>query len=165
MLVHQCMTPDPFVVSSHEPVNRIAELIRRRGIKQVPVVDIHNHLVGIVTDRDIRSAVAAVGAEDIDLLAGDIMSTDLVTIAPYEELSDAARLLCRHEFGALPVVVGERVVGILTVRDLLRRMVDLLEKEKAESDQFRPTSNMAGTAFKSTLAMPGRISPRKELQT
>ncbi|MBK8270932.1 MAG: CBS domain-containing protein [Planctomycetes bacterium] len=114
-------------------------MIRQRGIKQVPVVDRRNRLVGIVTDRDIRSAVAAIRDEDDELTAADIMSTELITIAPFEGLSQAARILEQHEFGALPVVIGERIVGILSVRDLLRRMIDLLERDKSEVNLCQET--------------------------
>jgi CBS domain-containing membrane protein len=55
------------------------------------------------------------------------MSTELVTIAPGAELAEAAHLLYEHRFGALPVVIGEQVVGMITTRDLLRRLIELLE--------------------------------------
>lgn len=126
MLVEEVMTPDPFVVDTYEPIARIAELIRRHRIHQVPVIDEHNRIVGIVTDRDIRSAASA-NADTAGLLARDVMTTDVVSVAPTQPLADAVRILCEHRFGSLPVVVGERIVGILSTRDLLRRLLVFLE--------------------------------------
>jgi CBS domain-containing protein len=54
MLVNDYMTPEPLLVGTDEPLERIVELIREHGIQQVPVVDTANRLVGIVTDRDLR---------------------------------------------------------------------------------------------------------------
>ncbi len=132
MLVEEVMTPDPFVVDTFEPIARIAELIRRHRIHQVPVIDESNRIVGIVTDRDIRSAAAA-NADTAGLLARDVMTTDVVSIAPKQPLADAVRILCEHRFGSLPVVVGERIVGILSTRDLLRRLLVLLERTAVEA--------------------------------
>lgn len=127
MLVEEVMTPDPFVVDTYEPIARIAELIRRHRIHQVPVIDENNRIVGIVTDRDIRSASGA-NSDTAGLLARDVMTTNVVSVSPTQPLADAVRILCEHRFGSLPVVVGERIVGILSTRDLLRRLLVLLEQ-------------------------------------
>ncbi|HKQ47224.1 MAG TPA: CBS domain-containing protein [Phycisphaerae bacterium] len=128
MLVNDYMTPDPLTVSTDERVERIAELIRAHGIRQVPVVDNAHRLVGIVTDRDLRSAGGFDRKAEAQLVAEDVMSTNLVTIIPGADLAEAAHLLYEHRVGALPVVMGEHVVGMLSTRDLLRRLIELSEE-------------------------------------
>lgn len=128
MLVHDYMTPDPFVVSSEEPLSGIAEALRGHGIHQVPVVDAGNRLVGIVTDRDLRGAVGLKNPKEVCLTAGDIMTAKVVTVTPGTRLEEALDILTSAGFGALPVVVGQHVVGILSSRDLLRRFKELLEE-------------------------------------
>jgi CBS domain-containing protein len=127
MKVADCMTPDPLVIDTGEPVKRIAELIRFHGILQVPVVDLAQRLVGIVTDRDVRAALGTAEDEAPELTAEDIMTQDVITIIPGAELVEAVELLIRHGFGALPVVVGDHVVGLLRTVDLLGRMKEMLE--------------------------------------
>ncbi len=129
MFVSDYMTPDPLVVSTRESVERIAELIRAHGIREIPVVDHANRLVGIVTDRDLRTAIGFDQKGKAKLVAEEIMSVDLVTIAPGANLTDAAYLLHEHRFGALPVVIGEHIVGMLSTRDLLRRLIELSEED------------------------------------
>lgn len=129
MFVQDYMTPDPLVVSTGEKIERIAELIRVHGIRQVPVVDEANRLVGIVTDRDIRSAVGYEQKNELGLVAEDLMSTDLVTVAPGAELLEAAQLLRKHHYGALPVVLGDHVVGMISTQDMLRCLVGYLLEE------------------------------------
>ena len=128
MLVNDYMTPDPLTVFTDERVERIAELIRAHGIQQVPVVDVAHRLVGIVTDRDLRSAGDFDKRTEAQLVAEDVMSTDLVTIIPGADLAEAAHLLYEHRFGALPVVMGEHVVGMISTRDLLRRVIELSDE-------------------------------------
>jgi len=127
MLAKDFMTPDPLKVSTRESVEWIAELIRVHKIHQVPVVDASNRLVGIVTDRDIRSA-AALEPSDTPLVAEDIMTTDVLTVEPNADLVECARLLHDHGFGALPVTSGGHVVGMISTRDLLRRFIELSEE-------------------------------------
>jgi CBS domain-containing protein len=128
MLVNDYMTPDPLTVSANERVERIGELIRAHGIRQVPVVDSSQRLVGIVTDRDIRSVSGFDKMSNAHLVAEDVMTTNLVSIIPGADLVEAAHLLYEHGFGALPVVVGEHVVGMISTRDLLRRLIELSDE-------------------------------------
>ncbi|MFQ5410813.1 MAG: HPP family protein [Phycisphaerae bacterium] len=129
MLVYDYMTPDPFVVSRTEPIAGILATLRTHGIHQMPVVDESNRLVGIVTDRDVRSAIGLRPAGEICLSAGDIMTSKVITITPGTDLEEALDILSEARFGSLPVVVGEHVVGILSTRDLLRRFRALLKEQ------------------------------------
>jgi acetoin utilization protein AcuB len=139
MFVSEYMTPDPLVVGTSEGVEHIAELIRVHKIRQVPVVDESNRLVGIVTDRDIRSAIGYDAGNPLALVAEEIMSTELVTITPGAELHEAAELLHKHTFGALPVVVGDHLVGVISTRDLLRCLMELLDENAAHASmQYVP---------------------------
>jgi CBS domain-containing protein len=127
MKVADYMTPHPLTITERESVRRIAELIRVHGVHQLPVVDTANRLVGIVTDRDIRSVGRS--GESGYLAASDIMTSDVITTIPAADLAEAVDLLCQNGFGALPVVVGESVVGIITTRDLLRKLKELLDDD------------------------------------
>jgi acetoin utilization protein AcuB len=61
------------------------------------------------------------------LLVGEIMTTDVVTVTPEDNIELALEIFCRHHFGGLPVVEGEALVGIVTTRDMLRCLRDQLE--------------------------------------
>lgn len=112
-------------------------LMRRLEIRHLPVVDADNRLVGMITDRDIRSALPielAKGSGDpherekyAHLKVGDAMSTDLLSVSPNHTLQDALLLLEKKKVGALPVVDEKnRIVGILSVRDLMRAFINVL---------------------------------------
>lgn len=113
------------------------KLMKQHQIRHLPVVDDVNTLVGIVTDRDIRSALPyglAKGEGDDEerekyahMVVGDVMATDLLTISPNHTLQDAILLIEQKKVGAFPVVDDEnKLVGILSVRDLLRAFINVL---------------------------------------
>lgn len=126
MTVSDYMTPEPFVMSEGEPLAKVADVLRRGGIRQIPITDGANRLVGIVTDRDILCAVGKQDPRKVRLRACDIMTTELVTVTPTTPLKEALDILSRERFAALPVVVCGYVVGLLSKQDLLKRFLDLL---------------------------------------
>ncbi len=130
MQVGDYMTPDPFVVSHREPVVDIVDVLRRHGIHQIPVVDEDRQIVGIITERDIRSAARRRKPAASQQRAGDVMTHEVVTVTPGTSLDEAVEILCRERFGSLPVVVGGHVVGILSSRDLLRRLMEFVGAQR-----------------------------------
>jgi acetoin utilization protein AcuB len=111
--------------------------MQQRDIRHLPVVDDDNRLVGIVTDRDIRSVLPRqladgqgdeqVREQHAHIKVADAMTTDLLTISPSHTLQDAMLLIEQKKVGAFPVVDDDnKLVGILSVRDLLRAFINVL---------------------------------------
>ncbi len=99
------------------------ELMRKNSIRHLPVV--HNEeLVGWVSEADIRGAYLASLIEDVRIK--DIMIKDPITIGPDDTLEDAAKILYRHGIGGLPVVEGKKIVGVITVTDILGAFIELM---------------------------------------
>lgn len=104
-----------------EPRHLVADarqLLHRHGFRHLPVVQ-KQRLVGIVTDRDLRGAPAKA------LTVAQLMSPKPWVIAPDSSVDEAARLLRQRKIGALPVVQGGRLLGILTASDILDAFVDV----------------------------------------
>jgi len=127
MVVSAYMTPRPLTVSGSCSADVAAGLMRRHQVFQLPVVDDGGRLVGIVTDRDIRSAAGSDPDQLFKFLVSEIMTTEVVSVGPNEDIRLALEILYRLRFGSLPVVEDGAVVGIITVRDLLRCLKDELE--------------------------------------
>lgn len=119
-------------------------------MNQLPVV-VDGRLVGIITDRDLRDAFPSVFAsppgarrkpqfvttDPRTVTVEMVMTSNVTTVGPGDSIADAARLMRRQRIGALPVVEGERVVGILTRSDILDGCIDLVELEdRRESGLF-----------------------------
>lgn len=130
MMVCDYMTTQPVTVACGEPIERVSMTMRRLGIHQVPVVDESGRLAGIVSDRDIRSAIGyGERNSELALVAEDVMTPDVVTLGPDTELVQAVQILRQRRFGGIPVTQGGKVVGIITKHDLLRRLHELLRDD------------------------------------
>jgi CBS domain-containing protein len=111
------MSRDLLTVESTLRVAEVAERMVEREVGAVLVLD-GDRLAGILTERDILRAVAR-GIGD-DALVRDWMTTHPETIGPDETTEHAATLMMHGGFRHLPVVEGDDVVGILSIRDLMR---------------------------------------------
>jgi acetoin utilization protein AcuB len=131
------MTRKVITVDSATPVIEAQELMADNNIRHLPVVDLNQQLVGIVTDRDIRSALPynylkdTCSAEQREqfcaLPVKDIMTKDPIAISPTYTIQDALLLIQNSKVGALPVVDEDRCLqGIISVRDLLRAFINVL---------------------------------------
>ncbi len=138
MLVGKSMTRKVVTIDGNENIFRARELMREHNIRHLPVVDDEGRPVGIVTDRDLRSAMpyriyqnpttAQAESERIaKLKVGDIMTKNPMTIPLAYTIQDALLLIQEKRFGAFPVIDdGGKLVGMISVRDLLRAFVNVL---------------------------------------
>ena len=118
MIVRDCMTATVQVVQPDDDVATVREMFRRRRIRQLPVVAA-GRVIGIISDRDVR-AVA-----DARTTVEALMTPTPLTTSPSTPVEVAAALLRTRKIGALPVVEGEVLVGIVSESDLLGALVDL----------------------------------------
>ncbi len=113
------------------------KLMSEKRIRHLPVVDDANNLLGIVTDRDIRSAMPSIVMDDYNsveernklaaLKVGEIMTSDPATVSPTDTLQDALMIIEERRFGAFPVVdENGKLKGIISVRDLIRSFINVL---------------------------------------
>ena len=127
--VRAVMSTDVHTVTRNEPLSVPDALMNKEGIRHLPVLSDDGDLCGIITARDLfRGALLrALGygsrAEEQMLskvLVKEAMTEELLTISPDIPLRDAARQMIEHKVGCLPVVEGDKLVGILTEGDFAR---------------------------------------------
>ena len=132
MLVGKRMTRNPKTVSPDDPLSLAAGILREHRFHHLPVVE-GGKLVGILSDTDLRNAsYAAMPAEGEGGRRGTGRSGRrcgrvVWSVTPDDSVEDALLILSREKFGALPVLSGDRLVGIITRADLLNAFVDLLD--------------------------------------
>jgi CBS domain-containing protein len=115
--VRDAMTPNPRAAEPSMLLGEAAQLMKSEDIGALPVVE-KGGLVGVLTDRDIVVRVVAEGRDAQSVQVGDITSRELVTADPDQPIDEALRLMARRRVGRLPVVEGERLVGILAQADV-----------------------------------------------
>ncbi len=139
MWIEKYMTADPISIDKDMSIIRAAERMKEAGVRRFPVV--HNdELIGMVTDRDLRSASPSqvvsfdkaerkLMPELYDLLAnikvGEIMKSDVVTVSPEQSVVKAAETMLKYHISGLPVVDSRKgLVGIITESDIFKIIVD-----------------------------------------
>ena len=147
------MTRNPITIDPESPLATAMAVMKKAGIRHLPVTDEAGQLMGIITDRDLRSAAFApaltehlsVRAERRAALLGkaldelqvrDAMTWNVVTAHPDISIGQAARILFFGRFGSLPVVDGTKLVGLLTERDLLRALSILMPDPPVDVEGF-----------------------------
>lgn len=137
MFVSRSMVSQVITIDKDASVFEAQEKMARNSIRHLPVVEADNRLIGIVTDRDIRSAMPysmikeRASAEEREKLAllkvADIMTHNPKTIPPTYTIQDALLVIQKERVGAFPVVDDAgKLKGILSVRDLLRAFINVL---------------------------------------
>jgi len=134
--IKEKMQRNPVTVAPDASFYEARAIIRDKGIRHLPVVDKNNHLVGLVTDRDIREAAPSdattLSVHELNYLLGKLKvaafmtpKEKLITITPDIIIEKAVQLMHDHKIGCLPVVDGDRLIGIITETDVLELFVDI----------------------------------------
>jgi acetoin utilization protein AcuB len=116
MTIAEVMTRDVQTVPATMRAPQAWELMRRRRIHHLVVTE-GSRVTGVLSDDDGDGAGGAILRADSTV--ADLISSDVVTIEPTEPVRKAARLMRRRSLSCLPVTKGTKLVGVLTVSDLL----------------------------------------------
>lgn len=148
--VRDVMTRDVLAVSKFDNIDRAVKTLAEKNVSGLPVVDRENKVVGIISEADIVSMVAAVGKvkrrkgfrladiwtflfgehvpdRKMGHIVGDVMTSPAVTIDPDAEVSEAVRVMDQHRIRRLAVVDGNhRLIGLISRSDIVRAMGERL---------------------------------------
>ena len=114
------------------PTATIAELVQRLAAKRIGAVlvfDMADQLLGIVSERDIVASLARHGAETLTMTAAQLMTRDLHVAAPQMTVSEAMELMTQRRVRHLPVLDGTRLVGVVSIGDVVKARIDQQEHE------------------------------------
>jgi len=135
MKVANVMTNHPISVSPEDSIQQVREIMDEENIRQLPVIN-EKELIGIITDRDIRSFLGGrriIKKEEqevaMETKVATVMTDKPITLSPDDDLREAVELLLEEKVGGIPVVdwdVG--LMGIITYVDVLRCFLEQLEE-------------------------------------
>jgi acetoin utilization protein AcuB len=128
--VRDSMSREIVTLSPDETAATALALCRERRIRHLPVLK-EGTLVGIVSDRDLRSSTPALGdparaAALQEVLVQDVMATEVVSVHPDDPIEQAANTMRERRIGCLPVLDGDELVGIVTASDVMDALVYLV---------------------------------------
>lgn len=144
MRVRDLMTERVLSIGPEAPIKDVARILVEHRISGLPVCDVEGRVLGVVSEGDILykehdpkeghrggplswivegSPTDAGELKATALTAAKAMTTPAITVAPYESVAEAARLMCERGVNRLPVVKDEKLIGIVTRADLVRAFI------------------------------------------
>ncbi len=151
------MTPNPITISPDTSVPDALRLMRDKSVRRLPVVYGKGKLVGIVSDKDLLHASPSPATslsiwEITDLLSKlkvmKVMSKDVITVQDEAPVEEAALIMVDRRVGGLPVMQGEKLVGVITETDLFRLLLEMLGGRRSGLRVVVSTSGDKGTLTK-----------------
>lgn len=126
MLIKEVMHLDPVFIQPETKLTEAYKIMQDKGFRHLPIVK-NDLLVGIVTDRDLRLATSKLAENPFDPQesVNNIMSHPVKTTAPFDPIESATHIMRELKIGCLPVVEDNKLVGIVTISDLLDALLKL----------------------------------------
>ncbi len=112
------------------PLHHVVKMLADHRIGAMPVLK-DGEVVGIVSERDLVYGLAREGAAVLDRPVKDVMTTPVFTIEKKTEVLSALSLMSQRRIRHLPVVEGGRLLGIISIGDLVKYRMDQIEQEAA----------------------------------
>lgn len=149
ILVRDIMSRPPITAKETDNMTTVSKLMVKHNIGCIIVTDRTGKPTGIITERDIVHRVAAKNILPAEVKVGDSMSRPIITILPGTSITDAAKLMNHSRIRRLAVIENDKLVGILTMKDILQvtpALIDLIsEKSRVMSiESPRSQSRLAG---------------------
>lgn len=147
MKIKDSMTRTVLTVKPLDPITRARQIMVESRVNQLPVMK-NKRIVGIVTDRDLRDAFPSAflsawtsarstrkqqTLDPKDVSVEMVMTPQVVTLGPEMSLATAAETMRNERIGAIPIVAGENLLGIITRSDILRAFVALAETLESQN--------------------------------
>lgn len=135
MLVAERMSHPVLTITADTPVQDALARMKKEKVRRYPVLDKYNMLIGIVTDTDLLNAspseATTLSVWEVNYLLTKItvervMSKKVITVKEDSTIEEAARIMADSHIGGLPVMRGDKLVGIITETDLFRVFLEML---------------------------------------
>jgi len=140
--IENVMVVDVVTVEAEATIGEAVELMNKNEIGCLVVVDEEEKPVGIITERDLLKRVLAKRKDPVRSKVKDIMSKPLVTGTPHMDIEAAVRLMFKHKIKKLPVVENGRLIGLVTLTDLVRFQPQIIRILKELSSAQLPPKHM-----------------------
>lgn len=126
-------------VTAHQSVMEAASLLAKRRVGAVPVMD-GPSVAGIFSERDVIHALESHGADALTRKVGDVMTAPAITVSPGDSVMGALSLMTRRHIRHLPVIEAGRIIGVVSIGDLVKYRIDRIEADAAAMRDYIQTA-------------------------
>jgi len=136
--VQQLLDRKPKALYSVKPEEPVFAAIKKMAEHHVGALLVMNgdRLAGIVSERDYARKVVLLGRSSTETPVMDIMTAKVITVSPRQNANDCMRLMTDKRIRHLPVMSGERVIGVLSIGDLVRAVIEEHERTIADLETY-----------------------------
>ncbi len=142
--IEEFMTPEPYTLRETDSLNDARKIMTEKHIRHIPITDDDNHVLGLVTQRDVLAATEPGWKQTVENISSesairlsDIMIRDVSIIHKSDSLRRAAMYIQSHKYGCLPVVSDDYLVGIITDSDFIDIAINLLEQVEITEEESK----------------------------
>ena len=132
MLIAQILagkSPDVVTTRPDATIAEVAKLLKAKRIGAVVVTDADGGLCGIISERDLARGLADHGADLLTLRVGDLMTREVSTCSPDDGIDQLMQQMTEGRFRHLPVVADGKMIGIISIGDVVKHRLQELEQE------------------------------------
>jgi acetoin utilization protein AcuB len=149
MIVERIMKSNVHTLLPTDTVEHALNLMEKKSIRHIPIVNAKKQLVGIISDRDVRDVLHSSLSEnfkndDLTQPLSKVMKTNLLTSHPLDFVEEVAALFFEYKISCLPIVRDSKLVGIVTESDLLYTFVQLTGANQPASQFEVKVENISG---------------------
>ncbi|WP_077619102.1 acetoin utilization AcuB family protein [Bacillus sinesaloumensis] len=150
MIVEEIMKKIVTTLSPKDTISTAIKIMDDKKIRHIPIVDAHQHVIGLISDRDIRDAKPSIldftnQDKNLDTPVKEIMVKDVITGHPLDFVEEISAVFSQHRIGCLPIETNGKLVGIITETDLLHTFAQLTGANQPGSQLEIKVPNRAGT--------------------
>jgi len=155
MIVEEIMNDKPYTLAPTNTVQEALKLMREKKVRHLPVVDDEQHVLGVITERDIKEVLPSSLRDEpnspiFNAKVEDIMVKDPLIGHPLDFVEEVALTFYESKIGCLPIVSGGKLVGIVTTTDLLYTYIELTGATEPGSKIEIRVSDTPGVLFEIT---------------
>ncbi|MCR6521160.1 acetoin utilization AcuB family protein [Lysinibacillus capsici] len=155
MIVEEIMNDKPYTLAPTNTVQEALKLMREKKVRHLPVVDDEHHVLGVITERDIKEVLPSSLQDEpnspiFNAKVEDIMVKDPLIGHPLDFVEEVALTFYESKIGCLPIVSGGKLVGIVTTTDLLYTYIELTGATEPGSKIEIRVSDTPGVLFEIT---------------
>jgi CBS domain-containing protein len=131
---------DVFTTQPHRTLKEVVELLAEKGVGAVVVSDASLSVLGILSERDLVRVIAKHGASALDDPVSRHMTSRVITVSRADTIDQAMQTMTTGRFRHLPVVEDGRLIGIVSIGDVVKRHVNALDSERQALREYIATA-------------------------
>ncbi|MEH7226406.1 acetoin utilization AcuB family protein [Bacillus sp. JJ1566] len=150
MIVEEIMKKNVTTLSANDSISTAIKMMDEKKIRHIPIVDTNQHIIGLISDRDLRDAKPSIldftnEEKNLDTPLKEIMIKDVITGHPLDFVEEITAVFSQYRIGCLPIESKGKLVGIITETDLLHTFAQLTGANQPGSQLEIKVPNRAGT--------------------